>query len=72
MSDTTITNIPSALETRVKEPSDGTQVPPSGPGSSDRFSLTIICNQLALIVTIKVLKMSTIIIRGHQKKFLPN
>ena len=37
MSDTTITNIPSALETRVKEPSDGAQVPPSGPGSSDRF-----------------------------------
>ena len=38
MSDTTITNIPSALETRVKEPSDGAQVPPSGPGSSDRFN----------------------------------
>ena len=37
MSDTTITNIPSALETRVKEPSDGAQVPPTGPGSSDRF-----------------------------------
>ena len=39
MSDTTITNIPSALETRVKEPSDGAQVPPTGPGSSDRFSI---------------------------------
>ena len=42
MSDTTITNIPSALETRVKEPSDGTQVLPSGPGSSDRFSITVV------------------------------
>ena len=38
MSDTTLTNIPSTLETRVKEPSDGAQVPPSGPGSSDRFT----------------------------------
>ena len=42
MSDTTLTNIPSTLETRVKEPSDGAQVPPSGPGSSDRFSITIL------------------------------
>ena len=37
MSNTTLTNIPSTLETRVKGPSDGAQVPPSGPGSSDRF-----------------------------------
>ena len=39
MSDTTITNIPSTLDTRVREPSDGAQVPPPGPGSSDRFNI---------------------------------
>ena len=38
MSNTTLTNIPSTLETRVKGPSDGAQVPPSGPGSPDRFN----------------------------------
>ena len=41
MSDTTMTNIPSALETRVKEPSDG--APPTtgiGGPSLDRFSST--------------------------------
>ena len=38
MSNTTLTNIPSNLDIRVKEPSGiGAQVPPSGPGSSDRF-----------------------------------
>ena len=42
MSNTTITNIPSALETRVKESSDGAQVPPSGPGSSDRFNMFLL------------------------------
>ena len=41
MSNTTLTNIPSTLETRVKGPSDGAQVPPSGPGSSDRFNIII-------------------------------
>ena len=39
MSNTTLTNIPSNLDIRVKEPSDGAQVPPSGPWSSDRFKL---------------------------------
>ena len=39
MSDTTITNIPSALETRVKEPSDGApHTSGSGGPSSDRFN----------------------------------
>ena len=41
MSNTTLTNIPSTLEIRVKEPSDGAQVPPSGPGSSDRFNYNV-------------------------------
>ena len=45
MSDTTITNIPSALETRVKESSDGAQVPPSGPGSLDRFNIICLNNK---------------------------
>ena len=38
MSNTTITNISSNLDIKIKEPSDGAQVPPSGPGSSDRFN----------------------------------
>ena len=38
MSNTTLTNIPSNLDIKIKEPSDGAQVPPPGPGSSDRFS----------------------------------
>ena len=54
MSDTTITNIPSALETRVKEPSDGAQVPPSGPGSSDRFTVMILKQVLKLKQFIKI------------------
>ena len=37
MSNTTLTNIPSNLDIKIKEPSDGAQVPPSGPGFSDRF-----------------------------------
>ena len=38
MSNTTLTNIPSKLDIRVKEPSGiGAQVPPAGPGSPDRF-----------------------------------
>ena len=40
MSDTTLTNIPSNLDIKIKEPSDGAQVPHSGPGSSDRFNIT--------------------------------
>ena len=39
MSNTTFTNIPSNLDIKIKEPSDGAQVPPSGPGSSDRFKV---------------------------------
>ena len=41
MSNTTLTNIPSNLDIRVKEPSGGTP-PPSGvgPGSPDRFIYT--------------------------------
>ena len=38
MSNTTLTNIPNNLDIKIKEPSDGAQVPPSGPWSSDRFS----------------------------------
>ena len=39
MSTPTLTNIPINLDIRVKEPSGiGAQVPPSGPGSPDRFS----------------------------------
>ena len=42
MSNTTLTNIPSNLDIKIKEPSDGAQVPPSGPGSSDRFKIKIV------------------------------
>ena len=62
MSDTTITNIPSALETRVKESSDGTQVPPAGPGSSDRF--TYITSLFA-----KSLKVLFWIVKGYKILF---
>ena len=37
MSNPMLATTNSNLDTRVKEPSDGAQVPPSGPGSSDRF-----------------------------------
>ena len=41
MSTPTLTNIPSKLDIRVKETSGiGAQVPPSGPGSSDRFNIS--------------------------------
>ena len=42
MSTPTLTNIPSNLDIKIKEPSGGTP-PPSGvgPGSPDRFSSTI-------------------------------
>ena len=40
MSTPTLTNIPSKLDIRVKELSGiGAQVPPSGPGSPDRFTI---------------------------------
>ena len=43
MSNTTLTNVPSNLDIRVKEPSGiGAQVPPSGPGSPDRFTRILV------------------------------
>ena len=48
MSNTTLTNIPSKLDIRVKEPSGiGAQVPPSGPGSTDRFNTLKISQSLS-------------------------
>ena len=41
MSNTTLTNIPSNLDIKIKEPSDGAQASTSGagPGSQDRFKI---------------------------------
>ena len=38
MSNPMLATTNSNLDTRVKEQSNGAQVPPSGPGSPDRFS----------------------------------
>ena len=42
MSNPMLATTNSNLDTKIKEPSDVAQVPPSGPGSPDRFNIVLI------------------------------